>query len=92
VLVAPPRNPVVSTGSSPTSGPFGELGALSPARRLDGSLWSDPPWQATAYGGHWGGHRAGPQLRSQAHVGVPAPRGPASGRFTHMERQARRRR
>ena len=42
---------VVSSGSSPTTGPFGDAQttAMLP-RRLDGSLWSDQPWVAYAPG------------------------------------------
>jgi hypothetical protein len=37
--------------SSPTSGPFGELSAPEPARRLDGTLWTEPPWLLRTYVG-----------------------------------------
>jgi len=42
---------VVNSGSSPTTGPFGDVQttAMLP-RRLDGSLWSDQPWVAYAPG------------------------------------------
>ena len=42
---------VATTGSSPSAGPFGEFREFSEPRRLDGSLVSDPPWQAVARGG-----------------------------------------
>lgn len=40
---------VLLAGSSPTAGPFGEFKPFSPARRLDGSLWTDPPWRSVTY-------------------------------------------
>jgi hypothetical protein len=67
----PPELPdgpqVLGLWSSPTGGPFGEFRDFSPARRLDGTLLSDPQWGATTYtpypgwrGGHvGGGSRAG---------------------------------
>jgi hypothetical protein len=42
-------DPVVSSGSSPTSGPFGDYRQDIQPRRLDGSLWTDPPWQSLSY-------------------------------------------
>jgi hypothetical protein len=35
---------VISSGLSPTGGPFSDYQNTIPSRRLDGSLWSDPPW------------------------------------------------
>ena len=35
---------VTSSGLSPTGGPFSDYQNVIPSRRLDGSLWSDPPW------------------------------------------------
>lgn len=49
---------VASTGASPTDGPFGPFVPFYqslPDRRLDGSLWSDPPWTAWPYGFGFGG-------------------------------------
>jgi hypothetical protein len=40
---------VVSSGSSPTSGPFGDYRQDIQPRRLDGSLLTDPPWQSLSY-------------------------------------------
>ena len=40
---------MVSAGSSPTAGPFGDVQNTIVPRRLDGSLWTDPPWQSVAY-------------------------------------------
>lgn len=40
---------IVILGSDPTEGPFGPFRRFSHARRLDGSLWSDPPWQSITY-------------------------------------------
>ncbi len=50
---APPMGPtVVIFGSSPADGPFGAFPAFPSARRLDGSLFSAPPWRATTSIGH----------------------------------------
>jgi len=46
-----PWTPMGSTGSSPTGGPFSDYQNVIEARRLDGSLWSEPPWVSVAYGG-----------------------------------------
>lgn len=40
---------VMVLDSSPTAGPFGEFKEFSPARRLDGSFLTDPPWSVTTY-------------------------------------------
>jgi len=40
---------VISSGSSPTSGPFGDYRQDIQPRRLDGSLLTDPPWQSLSY-------------------------------------------
>lgn len=54
----------VRSGLSPTMGPFGDYqtDAWTP-RRLDGSLYSDPPWQTIAYVpgfyGHYGAYATG---------------------------------
>ena len=42
------RGGVFIMGSSSTAGPFGEF-AQMPSTRLDGSLWSDPPWGLRPY-------------------------------------------
>src|SRR5688572_5097111 len=48
----PPMGPsVIIVGSSPADGPFGPFADSPPARRLDGSSFSAPPWQVTAYVG-----------------------------------------
>jgi hypothetical protein len=39
----------VSSGSSPTAGPFGGYQQTILPRRLDGSLWTDPPWESISY-------------------------------------------
>jgi hypothetical protein len=44
--------PVISTWSSSTAGPYGEFVSTIPDRRLDGSLRSDPQWTATHYGAY----------------------------------------
>jgi len=40
----------VTSGLQPTMGPFGDYQNTILPRRLDGSLWSDPPWVAYAPG------------------------------------------
>jgi len=54
---------VVTLRSDPTDGPFGKFAPPIPDRRLDGSLWTDPPWEMRAYVGY--GHRS---------YGAPGPR------------------
>jgi hypothetical protein len=52
---------VLVVPSSATAGPFGEFREFSPARRLDGTLLSDPQWSVSTwipYGGY-GGDRSG---------------------------------
>jgi len=49
-----PRIHEPDLSSSPTAGPFGEFKPFSPARRLDGSLFTDPPWTLFAYTGKHG--------------------------------------
>lgn len=44
---------VVSSGLSPTSGPFGDFQNAIVPRRLDGSLWSEPQWQVSYYPGFY---------------------------------------
>ena len=64
--------------SSPTAGPFGEFPEFSPARRLDGTYLSDPPWQATTFLPYYawrGGHAGGSTRR-----GGSGHRPPTSGR------------
>jgi hypothetical protein len=63
--------------SSPTAGPFGEFREFAPARRLDGTLLSDPQWGATTYipyGGWRGGHAGGGSRgrSSDRRAGAPA--------------------
>lgn len=70
VHVPEPTGPrVVSTGSNTADGPFGKFADPIPDRRLDGSLWTDPPWEMRAYVGH------GYYGRSYGHGGYgrPAP-------------------
>lgn len=50
----------VVVASSPGNGPFGPLRLVAPARRLDGTLLSDPPWRMTTYLG-----RPYPAVRSK---------------------------
>lgn len=65
---ARPAVTVFSTRSDPGDGPFGKFAPPIPDRRLDGSLWTDPPWEMRAYVGY--GHRG---------YGAPGPRmGPPS--------------
>lgn len=45
----PRYNVVVS--SSPTAGPFGEFPAFPPARRLDGTPFTQPPWRSRTHVG-----------------------------------------
>jgi hypothetical protein len=61
----PYRPPVESVQTSPTAGPFGEFKEHAPARRLDGSLLSDPP---LIYGLPYGPHRFyGPYWADYSH-------------------------
>jgi hypothetical protein len=66
----PPELPdgpqILGLWTSPTGGPYGEFREFSPARRLDGTLLSDPQWGVTTYipysgwrGGHTGGTSRG---------------------------------
>ena len=71
----PPGPRVLGLLSSPTAGPFGEFPEFSPARRLDGTLLSDPQWGVTTwipYGG-WGGGYGGGYGRSGVSRGHRAP-------------------
>lgn len=61
----------VSSGSSATAGPFGDYQQTILPRRLDGSLWTDPPWESISYYPSYYGrsahvpylpHAAGPYL------------------------------
>jgi hypothetical protein len=81
----PPARRVLGIMSSPTAGPFGEFPEFSPARRLDGTLLSDPAWAVTTWipyggwgGGYGGGHRGGARghgdRRPSSSPGAPAPR------------------
>jgi hypothetical protein len=56
--------------SSATSGPFGEFREFSPARRLDGTLLSDPQWEATTYLPFYRGWRGG-QIGGGHHSSAP---------------------
>jgi hypothetical protein len=49
---ARPPAPVVVIGRDVAAGPFGAFAPPLPDRRLDGSLWTDPPWEQFAYVGH----------------------------------------
>jgi hypothetical protein len=60
---------VVDIYSSPTAGPFGEFPEFSPARRLDGTLLSDPQWSASTwipYGGYGRGFGGGHSRRGSS--------------------------
>lgn len=50
-VYVPERLPpmVTLSPSGPTTGPFGEFAPFPPPRRLDGSLWTDPPWVSAAF-------------------------------------------
>ena len=81
-LPAEPR--VLGLFSSPTGGPFGEFPEFSPARRLDGTLLSDPQWGVTTYlpyGGWRGTHDRGPVVGGPSHrSGDRRPAAPAGRR------------
>jgi hypothetical protein len=47
-----PPAPVVVIGRDVAAGPFGAFAPPLPERRLDGSLWTDPPWEQFAYVGY----------------------------------------
>lgn len=66
--------------SAPADGPFGKFPPPVPDRRLDGSLWTDPPWEMRAYVGY--GHRG---------YGAPGPRTgrPDGGRRSTTTSRAR---
>ncbi len=73
---------VIGVPSSVTAGPFGEFPEFSPARRLDGTLLSDPAWGVTTwipYGG-WGGGYGGNYGRGGASRGHRSPRASSSPR------------
>jgi hypothetical protein len=68
VYVPPASGPrTVILRSAPGDGPFGTFAPKIPDRRLDGSLWTDPPWEQrtyVGYGYHAYGHasqRTGPR-------------------------------
>ena len=75
VAPRPAEPPVVLLESSPTAGPFGEFKPFSPPRRLDGSSYQDPPWEALAYSGRR--HGAGRNSRSRHSSGTSVT-GPVS--------------
>jgi hypothetical protein len=78
----PPGPRVLGLLSSPTGGPFGEFPEFSPARRLDGTLLSDPQWGVTTwipYGG-WGPGYGGTYGRAGASRGHRAPGASAAQR------------
>ena len=55
-----PRVHILRT--EPSDGPFGKFAPPIPDRRLDGSLWTDPPWMQITYLGHRGyGHGLAPR-------------------------------
>jgi len=48
-----PRWPLPQSGvfGSPTAGPFGEFPPFPPPHRLDGTPYTEPPWEMRAYVG-----------------------------------------
>ena len=92
---APPMGPtVIIVGSSPTEGPFGPFPAFPPARRLDGSLLSVPPWNVTTYARLSVPLRPSVSLRPSTRAGWQArqadrpPSGRSSSSWCPGERQA----
>jgi len=58
--VPPSRPPTVVVASNPGNGPFGPFPS-SPPRRLDGTLYSEPPCHVTYYVGRRSWHRTAPE-------------------------------
>jgi len=56
-----PVGPTFVVIGSPTAGPFGEFAPFPEPRRLDGTLYSDPPWSLTTYVGWPYGWGLGPR-------------------------------
>ena len=67
---------VVSSGSSPTAGPFGDYQQTILPRRLDGSLWTDPPWQSIPYYPSYYPSYYGPSAHVPYVPYAAGPRGP----------------
>jgi hypothetical protein len=80
---------VLGIHSSPTAGPFGEFREFSPARRLDGTLLSDPQWSVSTwipFGGFGGGYGGGRHVARASH-GHSGPR--ASSASSEPARRSR---
>jgi hypothetical protein len=74
---------VIGLMSSPTGGPFGEFPEFSPARRLDGTLLSDPQWGVSTWIPYGGGYGGGyPRRGDGGHRPAPAP-GTSTGARRH---------
>jgi hypothetical protein len=55
VAPVPPLRPPTVVASNPGDGPFGPFPS-SPPRRLDGTLYAEPPWHVSFYVGRLARH------------------------------------